>query len=235
MKLTIVIPAVSHFFSELQCCIYSLRSLVPPNTVVYIFDNGLNNHQIKIVEERFNFVSIIIIEQKLNKLDRISYRFKSMAFDYLIKNNILIDGVLLYLDTKTHLKYNYKQLENILKIRPVWGGDAYGTEKDWTNIKAIEKIGFDNMNLVSNTPHIQAWAMLIDYNTLIGKKVISDYIRYCSDDEIIYPKDTYKGFNVEDSNNHRQDQSVWSLTLKKNNIEYNNWVQYVTEHNTMHL
>tara|TARA_R110000824_G_scaffold246649_3_gene435830 strand:+ start:302 stop:1009 length:708 start_codon:yes stop_codon:yes gene_type:complete len=233
MKLIIVIPAINHFFNELQASIYSLNTLVPIGTPVYIFDNGLTPIQLTLLENNFKFVDIKLIDQKLTLMDRKSYRFKSLAFDYLIKTNKLTDEVLLYMDSKTHLKYHWKELEKMLSNRPVWSGDKYGFEHEWTNIQAIEKMGFDDIEKIQNMHHLQAWVMLIDYNTQAGKNVLNDYIHYCKDDEIIYPNHTYKGFDTADPLNHRQDQSVFSLVIKKNNVDFSSWVPFVSHHNTM--
>jgi len=232
MKLRIAIPVNDAYFFDFQSCLYSFKTLIPEDTILYIFDNGLSDKS-KNILKRFDFIKYEIIKQPHLKDDKKAYRFKSKAISYMVDNILTEEHVFLMCDAKNQLKYNYLELEKILKEQSIYGGTESGTEGDWTDERAIIEMGFTNIEEIKKMPQIQSNGILVDYSNIVGREFLNNIIKYSKNDKILCPDGSYKGFNTKDPRTHRQDQSVLSLVIKKMNIKYKSY-PYFTFHNTIH-
>ncbi len=233
MKLRAAVPVNEGYFLHFQSLLYSFKELIPEDTILYIFDNGLSDKS-KNILKRFDYIKYEIIDQPLTNDDKDTYRFKSRCIENMVNNILTDEHILLICDAKNQLKYHYLELERILKLQPFYAGSESGTEGDWTDERAIIEMGFENIEEIKKMPQIQSNALLVDYSNKIGKTFLNNIIHYSKNNNILCPPGSFKGMDGTNPRTHRQDQSVLSLVIKKMNIDYKSFL-YFTFHNTIHL
>ena len=151
-----------------------------------------------------------IIKKKLEKMDN--------------------DDILLYLDCGCELNYlaHNKFLEYIelVKTKKILGTKASSTDHNYTKMDLIKYFGMENNIELLKVKHMQAGALLI----LKCEKIInlfnefyeigSSNYHYIDDSSSIEQ-------NFKDFKEHRHDQSIFNLLVKKNNL-----INYCLEPNT---
>ena len=221
----------SNFFYNTQQMIYSLRTLLPSDTVVIIYDNGLRQNEIEILKTKFNFFNIVYFRHIPTNQERISYQVKSFAHEYVKKHYNDFDAYI-WLDAKSTLKYNHIELSRMLDIEPVWGYKAIDLETDWTDVRTMDALDLSEKDRVLK--HIQSSAMMFSLKNPLGKSFFYEYLDLSWNIDIIAPKGSTKGLTLP---SHRQDQSLLSCLMKKRGFyrTITHFEFWATNHNTIHL
>lgn len=226
-KWVVATGTCDRFFYETQMMIYSLRTLLPRDTVVIIYDNGLLEKQIDIFKTNFDFFNIVYFRHIPTQHERESFQIKSIAHEF-VKRDYSDFDVYMWLDSKTTLKYNHIQLSRMLDIEPVWGYNPIDKESNWTDVRTMDALSLSTED--RKLAHIQASGMMFDLHDSRGKSFFYELIDLTWNDDIITPEGT-------DRSNHRQDQSLFSCLLKKRGFHktISHWENWAMHHNTIYL
>lgn len=230
-KWVVATGTCNKYFYDTQQMIYSLRTLLPRDTVVIIYDNGLTENQINIFKTKFDFFNIVYFRHIPTRQERASYQVKSFAHEFVKKDYSDFD-VYMWLDSKTTLKYNHIQLSRMLDAEPVWGYLPVDKEVDWTDPRTMNALELSEEDRQSR--HIQSSAMMFDMHDARGKSFFYEYLHLTWDINIIAPQGSTKGFTTP---SHRQDQSLLSCLMKKRGFHrtITHFEPWAVNHNTIHL
>ena len=165
-KWVVATATCGKYFLETQQMLYSLRTLLPRDTVVVIYDNGLSENQIDIIKTRFDFFNIVYFRHIPTYQERKSYQFKSFAHEFVKKDYNDFD-VYIWLDSKTTLKYNHIQLSRMLDTEPVWGYNPIDKEINWTDTRTMDALQLNEKD--RQLPQVQSSAFMFDLHNPIGK------------------------------------------------------------------
>jgi len=221
----VVSASASKFFNETQQMIYSCRGLLQQGTIIYILDTGLHDNQKKILQTRFNFFQIKVIDLPNDpKVCRLtSYYFKAYMIEYAF--NIHNKDHYIWLDSKTNLKWNEKQIIDLCSIQPVHGINGFVIEKDFTHKNTIEAIvPKHRWEEASNSIQTQASGIIFRLQTERDLILYNEYKSHMENPDILTPSGSSRS-------NHRQDQSVLSCFLFKHNFTLN--ADWCIQHNTI--
>jgi hypothetical protein len=217
------------YFFETQQMLYSLYTLLPNDVKVVICDNGLDEKQRNILKNNFGFCNIEIFEKKLSDYEKKNYLFKNIVLRKCLEMSNK-DTIYMWLDAKTMLKYNEKQILEMLEVQPIYGHIVFNEpEYLWTDKRTLDLLKLDIHD--RKTFQIQASAMLFDLRKKETKEFIDKFLDLCDTEEVIAPKGSSKGFTTP---THRQDQSVFSCCMKKMGYYIHNNKPWAIMHNTIH-
>jgi len=230
-KWVVATGTCNKYFYDTQQMIYSLRTLLPRDTVVIIYDNGLTETQIDILKTRFDFFNIVYFRHIPTRQERASYQVKSFAHEFVKKDYSDFD-VYMWLDAKTTLKYNHIQLSRMLDSESVWGYNPIDKEENWTDSRTMDALDISVEDRLSS--QIQSSAIMFDLHDARGKSFFYEFLDLTWNSDIIAPKGSTKGVTPP---SHRQDQSLLSCLMKKRGFyrtltHFEHWAQ---NHNTIHL
>lgn len=219
----------SHYYLETQQMLYSINKLLPNGVKVIIMDNGLTQTQSSILKERFGFCDVEIFKHNLTQYEKESYYFKAIVLQRALEK-ANDNTILFWLDAKTMLKYNEKQILDILKISPVYGHTNYPQkERLWTDKRTMDYFSLSEED--RENFQVQSPAMLFDLRTKEGKEFVLEFIECLNKKDILTPNGSNKGFTPP---THRQDQSVFSCLVKKKGLFKFNNQPWSIMHNTLH-
>ena len=218
----IYIPANSKFFIHLQGLLYSMRGNLIEDHIVKILDNGLSNNQINFIKNNFPFIKIEIKPKKTYApKDRSAYKFKIDAIQMMIEDNY---EFAMNMDCKNHLKINLAQIMDEVKEKKVLcniSGLHY--EHQLTHDISLKTMGVYENEEIKNTYQIQAGNIV--YHIPQALDIMKEIVKFGNDQFALYPPGS-------DLSNHRQDQSICSVVLKKFNIKPTE-TYYASIHNTV--
>ena len=219
----IYIPANSAFFIHLQGLLYSMKGLLIQDHIVKIVDNGLTENQKNFIKKNYSsFINIEITPKKTyTTSERNAYKFKIDVIQMMVDDNY---EYAMNMDCKNHLKINLAKIMDEVKKKKILcniSGEIY--EHKFTHPKAFITMNVNDNDEIKNSWQIQAGNIV--YHLPQALDIMKEIIKYGNDPFALYPPGS-------DLSNHRQDQSVCSVILKKNNIEPSG-LFYATVHNTI--
>lgn len=224
----IYLPVDSAYFIHFQGLLYSFKDLLDVDYKIHIINLGLSDKNISILNKHFNFLDFQIDDIPWNAEAKSSYRFKIDIIEIMSKSNY---NYTIMLDAKNHLKKKLSEIICYLDYSPVLIQDiAPYYERDWTHATSLKTMGVDNNPDVLDTFQYQSNNPVFDIH--LAKNIMKEIVHYGHIKEALAPPGSRKSF--EGDSRHRQDQSVISCILKKNNIKpcpFN----YSNYHNTIHL
>jgi len=226
MKINIFTISNNAYFIHLQGLLYSLKALCDIPYQVYIYDIGLTNYQIKTIKNQFNFLPIEIIKskKKYTHQEILEYKFKVDLWE-IMKHT---EGYILYHDAKNHQKYKLSKCLELLKNYDILITGSNCLEYLFTHIDCIKYMECEEFN---KTYQIQSGLFFFN-NIKKGNDLINDMVKYGNIKECLCPDGSNK--NMEGGKNtHRQDQSIFSLLVKKHKLNYK-LCDFGTYHNTIH-
>jgi len=219
----IYIPVNNAFFIHLQGLLYSMKGNLIRDHIVKILDNGLTSNQINFIKKNFSsFINIEIVPKKTyTPKERAGYKFKIDAIQMMIDDNY---EFAMNMDCKNHLKVNLAKIMDEVKEKKVLCNVSCGFyEHQLTHEKALITMGVNNNDEIKNTLQIQAGN--IAYHIPQALDIMKEIVKYGNDEFALFPPGS-------DLSNHRQDQSVCSVVLKKNGI-IPTGTYYASIHNTI--
>lgn len=220
----IYIPATSGFFIHLQGLLYSFKYLLNEDYIIKIVDNGLTKKQIDWCKKNFNYLNLEILPlRNYTAKQKQAYKFKIDVIDLMIKDNY---EFAMNMDCKNHLKMDLKKIkEEVKKTKILVNISGQNTEKSLTHEKSLQTMGIFEDNEIRNSYQYQAGNIV--YHLPQALDIMKEIVKYGNDEMALCPPGS-------DLSNHRQDQSVCSVILKKNNIEPS-YLNYASVHNTINV
>lgn len=225
--------ANSAYFIHLQGMLYSLKGYLNRDYKVIIYNIGLYDRQISILEKQFNFLNLEVKKLNLNDSNLGSYKFKAQIWQEMkeLKNCYLI-----WLDAKSHLKVMLSDLENTFYLEPeciVIADMLVGfIESDYTHPECSTIMGFPEGHPILDKYQWQSGQYCIDLYNGVAQKFVKDMAFYGKINNCIAPNGSVKSME-KGKNTHRQDQSIFSILMNKyDQIAF--LPQAFTFHNTIH-
>jgi hypothetical protein len=208
------------YFIHLQGLLYSFKHFLDLPFRVFVCDIGLTPKQREYISTRFAWANPEIVPWTAG--DRTSYLFKIDVFQHALDNPC---DYVMYQDAKNHLKQPLSRC-----IADLSDGDVLGIyngviEGEWTHDRCIAKMGCEQFR---HTGQITAGVWMSRYD----RDFFEDVLRYGRDPECLTPKGSRKEM-APSPRNHRQDQSVFSLCIKKRGMKFVNKL-FSSNHNTIH-
>lgn len=135
------------------------------------------------------------------------------------------DDILLYLDSGCELNYmardKFLEYIELVKIKKILGTNGSSTDYNYTKMDLISFFGMENNIELLKKRHMQATALLMIKNNDI-EKLINEYYEICSNNYNLINDSQSIQKNFDEFIEHRHDQSVFSLLVKKYGlINYN--------------
>lgn len=143
---------------------------------------------------------------------------------YLIKkclNNIKDGDILLYVDSGCELNINginiLKKFINMVKYKLILGTSSVSSDYNFTKMDLIKYFNYQNNIELLKKPHMQAGILLI-YKCDKTINLINEWNDLCSNNYNFIDDSKSISKNFKEFIEHRHDQSVFNLLIKKYNL-----------------
>lgn len=214
------------YFKHLQGLLYSFKGLCDLPYQIYIYDIGLSEHQKGIIKKQFGFLHIEIIPaiKKYTHEEILSYKFKVDLWE-IMKNK---KGYIMYHDAKNHQKFKLSKCVKLLEEKDILITGTICIEGKFTHSKCIEIM---DCKEYINSYQVQS-GLFCFKNEGLGEKLLYMMCIFGNIKECLNPEGSLKNMTGGPTT-HRQDQSIFSLLIKKLKLNYL-ICDFGTFHNTIH-
>jgi len=147
--------------------------------------------------------------------------------------NMNDSDILLYLDSGCEIDIKYKNKFNILidyvKHKKIIGTNGWSTDIEYTKMDLIKYVGLEkNINLLQKY-HMQAGCLLMEKCDII-LKLYTDIYEIASNYHMIDDSPSIEK-NFSNFKEHRHDQSIFNLLVKKYNLHNHNLDKFLLSNN----
>ena len=207
----IVTASDKEFFDSLTQLLNSIKKY-EPNSEIIVYDIGLEQEQIKELNDKFNveyrkfifdnYPDFFARRDSFEKLG--AYAWKSAILSEVIKE--YSDNFVLWLDSGNKLSNSLTKLRYILSVGGFYSPNSAGNVKEWCYKDTLDFLnpGRDILDL----PNLTGGLIGLNTNNLNALELILNWEKYSAIEECIAPEGS-------DRSNHRQDQSVLTILFYK--------------------